>query len=671
MNTPDTGTGVDRDATVNLSGSSFAVPTAELPPGRYEILEYVTSGGSGAIFKGRHILLDKLVAIKMLNHESAEHLMRFQQEAKALAKLSHPNIIQVLELGTNTKGEPYLVMDWFDGCSLKEHLAGLGAVPISEAIPLLVKVAKAIGAAHRQGILHRDIKPGNIMVLRNRDGSLEAKLVDFGIAKDIGDKTSSTQSGAAIGTPLYMSPEQGGGKKISKRSDLYSFGCVMFEVLTGHPPFEAESSVEILQKHRSEEPPRLRAKNKKAAVPPHIEELVYKLLSKNPDERPESAEEVVARLESTGDESPSKKKLSGKTVLIRMSIAIAMLIVAAMLYQISSLDGGSTEANKILNKKTSLSKPKRYVPETLAKLTDMAARKTRNKTAEASATQKKVNWSQLTLNDANLEAEVGAHWQTEELLLFGNPITDRGLKALAILPLRDLDISFTAVSGSGLASFQKPEVLSRLNIGNCFVTNEALKALAHFRNLEDLSINDNKNVTDLSTVAKLPNLRKLSVAGTRIDYNGLLPLANCKRLEHLKLSGVKLTPAMVKVVTKLKNLTILEIRGTGIDDHSIEEIATNLPNLVALNIGSNPITKKALIILGECSRLQEVYVAGCKRLTEQDIASFMATHQGCKLITKTTVVEGDFNVPFVKSLLDDFRTPDTETNSKQKSKIEF
>lgn len=671
-NTPDALKDVvDQDATLSLSDPTLS--SEDLPGGRYEILSYVTSGGSGAIFKARHVLLDKVVAIKLLNHESAEHLMRFQQEAKTLAKLSHPNIIQVLELGSDKNGGPYLVMDWFEGCTLREHLAKLGAMPLAEAIPLLVQICRAISAAHRQGVLHRDIKPSNIMVARNRSGHLDVKLVDFGIAKDIGNKPSYTQSGAAIGTPLYMSPEQAAGKKISVRSDLYSLGCVMYEVFTGHPPFEADSSVEVLQKHRCEQPPKLKAKNRKVMVPPHIEALIYKLLSKAPEDRPESAQQVAAALEGSGEAKPSLAKiLFSRKTLTRSTIALALLVVAAMIFhEISGLNVLPNDLHKWLTKTTSLSKPKRHVPETLVSLTDYAAQKTRTKTAKVGPAQKAVNWARLGLNDESLAAEVGPHWQIEKLFLTGNPITDKGLKSLSILPLEELDISYTAATGSGLKHLQKPELLKKLNMDNAFVTNEALNALKSLRNLDDLSVSDNQKVTTLTAVRQLHKLTRLSAGKTKLDYKGLLPLEQCQQLIYLKLSGVKMTPAMIQIVSSLKNLRVLEIKDAQLTDESIKSIA-KIPNLIALNIGDNrAITRKSLDELGKCPRLEEIYIAGCAKLTEQDIQGFRSVNPVCRLILKTTNTEGDFNVPFVKSLLGEFRDIEDDVKSKQKSKIDL
>lgn len=666
MNTPDALTDVEQDVTVKVSPSLAAT---DLPGERYEVLEYVTSGGSGAIFKGRHVLLDKTVAIKMLNHESAEHLMRFQQEAKALAKLSHPNIIQVLELGTNAKGEPYLVMDWFDGCSLKEHLAKLGAMPLSEAVPLLVKVARAIGAAHRQGILHRDIKPGNIMVARTRDGGLEAKLVDFGIAKDIGDKPSSTQSGAAIGTPLYMSPEQAGGKKISVQSDLYSFGCVMFEVFTGYPPFEADSTVEVLQKHRSEQPPKLKTKNRKVAVPPHIEELIYLLLSKSPEERPQSVEEVVEILESDGKEQRKAKPSERRTIILRAAIVAFILIVAAaMAYQINGIGVLPTEIKKVWEARPSKHPKKHFVPETLTGLTSLTSSRAHEKASKTLPSQKVVNWSGLSMDDQTLKSEMGTHFQTEELILSANPITDQGLKALANSPLRDLNLSFTAVTGSGLAALEQPELLKRLNLKECFATNKTLNTLARFHNLEDLNITANREVSDLSVVAKLPKLKELSAGELKITHKALLPLQKCENLTHLKLNGTKLTPKMIDAIAGIESLEVLELSNTGLTSASLKPLV-KLPRLTAINLGGNVVTTATLKVLGACPTLQEIYVSEeTSKLSDQDLANFYAEHPRCRIIVNSTESANDLNMPFMKSILDDFRKGASDTKSKQKPK---
>ena len=224
--------------------------------GHYEILSRIGEGGMSVVYKARHQLLNKIVAIKVLKPFLAMDqvkLARFQQEALSVYRLEHPNIIRVYHFEI-PKHEPFLVMDFLDGKPLSEIIVGEGNLPLERCISIFSQVCAGLQHAHEAGVIHRDIKPSNIIISRNEDGTDSVKIVDFGIAKVLDSETDGgiqgvTQAGEVFGSPLYMSPEQCAAKHVDARSDVYSSACVLYECLTGEPPFLGATALDTMQMH--------------------------------------------------------------------------------------------------------------------------------------------------------------------------------------------------------------------------------------------------------------------------------------------------------------------------------------------------------------------------------------------------------------------------------------
>jgi eukaryotic-like serine/threonine-protein kinase len=270
----------------------------------YQILSLVGKGGMGNVFKARHTLLDRDVAIKMLHSHlvaDPQTLRRFQQEAKAVSSLVHPNIVAAREFAMTTDGQPYIVMDFVDGRSLGEIIREQGVLDWQRFMSIFVPVCEALVCAHSHGIIHRDIKPGNIIISVDERGHEVARLVDFGIAKierPDGDSIGLTRTGDVVGSPLYMSPEQCLCRKVDARTDIYSLGCVMYEASTGELPFHGGSAYETIFMHVHELPKRFSAVCSKPLGRGDLEKLVLKMLEKDPDDRCESTQEVLDALRS-------------------------------------------------------------------------------------------------------------------------------------------------------------------------------------------------------------------------------------------------------------------------------------------------------------------------------------------------------------------------------------
>ncbi|MBD0024246.1 Stk1 family PASTA domain-containing Ser/Thr kinase [Gordonia pseudamarae] len=264
---------------------------------RYELGETLGFGGMSEVHFARDTLLNRDVAVKVLRADLARDpsfYLRFRREAQNAAKLNHPTIVQVFDTGeSQTEGGPlpFIVMEYVDGKTLRDILRSEGPLSPRQVMTWMADVAAAMDFSHRNGIVHRDMKPANVMI----DITGAVKVMDFGIARAMNDSTSTmTQTSAVMGTAQYLSPEQARGIKVDPRSDIYSMGCVLFELLTGQPPFTGDSPVAVAHQHVHEEPPR--PSSIRTDLSPELDSVILKAMSKNPANRYQSAADLRADL---------------------------------------------------------------------------------------------------------------------------------------------------------------------------------------------------------------------------------------------------------------------------------------------------------------------------------------------------------------------------------------
>lgn len=256
---------------------------------RYEILRKIGDGGMAFVYQARDKLLNRIVAVKVLRPEfvdDQEFLVKFKREAEAVASLSHPNIVNVYDVGEDGKVH-YIVMEYVDGQNLKEIIQNEGALEEYTALDIAKQIANALGAAHRNGIIHRDIKPHNILI--SKDGRL-VKVADFGIAKAVSSSTM-TNMGTVIGSVHYISPEQAKGKHLTSNADLYSLGIVLYEMIVGKVPFTGDSPISIALKHINENIEF--SEEDKVRIPKSVRTIILKLTEKNPENRYQTAENLI------------------------------------------------------------------------------------------------------------------------------------------------------------------------------------------------------------------------------------------------------------------------------------------------------------------------------------------------------------------------------------------
>jgi eukaryotic-like serine/threonine-protein kinase len=285
----------------------------ELIADRYELEELVGTGGMSSVYRARDRLLERQVAIKILHeHYSRDesYVERFRREARAAAKLSHPNIVTVIDRG-EAGGRQYIVFEFVDGQNLKQLISGRGRLPVRDALELGIEIGRALAFAHAQGLVHRDVKPQNVLL-----GNGDVKVTDFGIARSLDVNIGLTQTGTVLGTSEYLSPEQATGRQVDARTDEYSLGVVLYELLAGEPPYTGDSLVAVAMRHLNDPVPSISLA--RPDVPLRVDAALQRAMAKDPDDRFQSMSDFVVELgdclAGLGDQDAERTVISAPAV---------------------------------------------------------------------------------------------------------------------------------------------------------------------------------------------------------------------------------------------------------------------------------------------------------------------------------------------------------------------
>jgi serine/threonine-protein kinase len=322
--------------------------------GRYKLEAKLGSGGMSTVYLARDSTLDRQVAVKVMHREMSEQpdqLERFRQEARAVAKLSHPNVVAVIDAGEDG-GYPYIVFEYVEGETLKQRIARVGALDTQEALAYAIEIARGLTVAHARSMVHRDIKPQNVLI----DAEGRAKLTDFGISRQL-EQDGMTATGRVLGTTDYVAPEQAMGHGVDPRSDVYSLGVVLYEMLIGQVPFHADSQVGVAMKHVNEELPDVQQRRPEISAAAAL--VVERATDKDPARRYQEVGEMIddlstaleveaARAGSTTGEAtsvldavpPAKRQLSGRGRWSWAAIALIVLVGAGAVLAVALISGG-------------------------------------------------------------------------------------------------------------------------------------------------------------------------------------------------------------------------------------------------------------------------------------------------------------------------------------------
>jgi serine/threonine protein kinase len=616
--------------------TSFALLSV---PG-YEVLGELGRGGMGVVYKARDRALGRIVAIKMILggvHSGEDELARFRREAQAIASLHHPHVIQIHSWG-ECNGLPYIVLEYIEGGNLAECLRGQAQSPL-EAARLVLLLAGAVHAAHKCGIIHRDLKPSNILLApATDDRSLKSaygcpKISDFGLARRTDGPGNQTTPGKILGSPCYMAPEQAAGRNqdIGPATDIYALGAILYECLTGVPPFCGENMIQVLDKIRTELPKRPGAL--RPDVPAELETLCLKCLHKDPVGRPGSALELADSLRDWLEHFPdptgasrslpamalpdSDKKrealaVSQKRLRIWALCTAGALLAAAALLAWRPWNSWSAPDPNLTPEKQE-EQPLPFHDDRQAAVWALKMGGGSSARILESATNKKFGIFAL-------EGLPKEPFLLTGLNLFGNAITDKDLARLAELKhLKDLVLGKTAVKGPGLRYLANLPGLQSLELIDTPLDDEGIRRVGELRELSQLRMNSGKfKSASLASLRQLTALRTLTLDGDLAsdDIVAALGPLGITRLQ-LHAQGGQLSAAGVVALTQLPELRELTLDGR-ISAEACEETSA-LRNLTTLgfsmvDIGDNQVAK-----LRDLAGLRQLDLLNCARVTDDAV----------------------------------------------------
>ncbi len=525
---------------------------------KYEILSFIASGGNGSVYKARDTLRNVDVALKVLLIEGTDdkRLMRFQTEAQTSSKLRHQNIAKVYDFVLDGQ-TPYLIMEFVDGISLEELLAENQCLELPEFYTLFIQIAEAVSHAHKNGVVHRDLKPGNIVIKEEADGSTVAKILDFGVAKLIGRNDNpdvkQTPTGNIVGSPLYMSPEQARGAAITAQSDLYSFGALMYRCLTGYPPITGETSIETIMKVAKTPAPPL-AEQPGVDIPLELSTLVDRLLLKEPMDRPSITEHILPTLTELrdSDREPSVAVTAGDTIkpmTIKTNFSRYFLFLSLVCFV-----GGPVFCLYVYRKQVK----------------DAPIVKIFEDAIFENPTNPRTHRSKLKGPVINVE---------------GGKISDQDLASIEH-PLDVIEIKAGGTYLKSLSGIGRFTNLRNLEIGETDVTDQALKQLPQLKeNLLKLDLTRLPDITDagLVSVCQLTNLEDLNLSeSTGITPSGLRKLSALKKLKSLRLNELKdLSVADVRIfASAIEPDCVIDLSRTEkISEKDFERLGAEFPDI--------------------------------------------------------------------------------------------
>lgn len=598
--------------------------------GQFRVEKILGAGGMSVVYKCTDLVVNRPVAVKVLQKHLAfeeRWVMRFRHEAVAIGRLSHPNIVRVHHFDAQ-EDEPFIVMDFVDGIALSDSLSFGGALSVARSVKLICEAMDALAHAHANGVVHRDLKPSNIMIVNANTPEESVRILDFGIAK-IAEEESNyklTQTGEVLGSPLYMSPEQCAGRPAFERSDQYSIGCVLFECLTGHPPFVGDSSINIIVQHMNEVPPTLKQASLGKSFSPELEAVVKRLLQKNPEHRFASMAEAKAALEATLSKeikSTSVLKLNLNDEKRRSGLIVAATVFGGVL----SLAAGGVFVQSMLGGEHLEDKPVEQVSivstkmegefgdKGLADYLQHDEHRRLDTSFDAGAHGFKI------MTDKGL-AMIAKMPNLGELKLTNcGEITADGFKSLWDTPrLENLDVSGIMMSDEHLRNIARINNLSRLNLNGTRVHASSLAELADTK-LRVLSVcNDDINEDGCLAISKINSLQELNIAQNQRAGRGLKDIVTMPNLDTLKAGDTHLNDEDLLEWSNVINMRNLDVSHNFIGDNAIPKIL-RMQHLERLNVSDTEITDAGLMQLVELKDLQHVNVRGCK-VSKQAVSDF-------------------------------------------------
>ncbi len=604
--------------------------------GDYEILNLLGTGGMGFVYEARHRVLNKVYALKTIRADRMNETIwrRLQVEAQAIARMSHPNIVGIHNFGMH-EGRPFYAMDLLEGTSLTEKLKK-GPLPLEQALQIFIEVCCGLNYAHKKGIIHRDIKPGNIILLQSADASgAKVKIVDFGIAKLAGTSDPNNQNltsiGEIFGSPLYMSPEQCLAERTDARSDVYSVGCTLFETLTGQPPFRGNNQMQTMMLHQGQPAPTLAEKAPKILFPEALEQVVAKMLAKKPMERYQHLAAVAEDLERINALATSKENV--ETNQIKRNLALAVVAIASCTLVVSSFAFLAISGTTTIPALTRLFVGKK----------DLSTSKVESKVNEQTATIIKVEKAPQNRLTGPVCSYV--HRNNKLIKVFNFPNLQFGIitpnddmrkgwlarghiecpaETKLTFTAKDKMMShpenFKAFRNGDFSSIElrylaegkppKSDAMFALPEASMADISGALKQMAHLDKLPSLSLAHCTQTTDedIALLNQFPHLTDLELINTNAKGGELAKLTYLKNLRNLDFTACRQISPLLRALAGSKNMVCLkanELSDGPLSKEDISNIAT-LPNLEKLEINSDGVNNEAIEILARLPKLKDL-----------------------------------------------------------------
>ncbi|MGE0261341.1 MAG: protein kinase [Candidatus Obscuribacterales bacterium] len=575
----------DDQEELSLGGGSFPVE-------RYKPLRQLGSGGGGSVYLARDKLLNKLVAVKLLHMLEASRLIAFQEEARATSSLDHPSIIRVLDFGVTGEAVPYMVLDYVPGSSLEDVLKDRKRLPWALCQKIFALVCDGLIHAHQHGVYHRDITPGNILL--GSGGENEVRIIDFGISRVVGQEGES--GGATIaGAPFYMSPDQGRGLSYSSRSEVYSLACVLFEALTGRPPFQGETALRTLQMHAEAAPPLLREALGEEP-PAGLSELLERALAKDPDDRFESIADFKAALEAIEvgvDGGPAIAPLQSKAgfnIMPVLAVFCAVLVAGGAAFYLQKRDAvkpGKRTPSKEEIKKEQI---KREVEESEAHAIDdieqalnwtggkwkrvveknvveMEGHNIDDDDFESIASKADFRAVKVTM-ESTASGKGLIHLKGHPLERFWTMSTNFGDEGAASLLAATPDVRVVKIQSAGrltidgiesLAALPKLSFLQLRMIFN--LPPGFARALSKSKSLQNLTLDFSKPVSarDIEALADCPGLHSLRLTGVESVDDSFIPSLKMLKVARLVIDDTRISDDGLKELASLKSLKNIQV----------------------------------------------------------------------------------------------------------------
>lgn len=599
---------------------------------RYEIYELIGEGGAGSVYKARDKMLDVTVAIKVMNSDlQGTAAARLQREAIAAGKLKHKNIAKVFDFGLTADDLTYMVMEYLPGKTLQDYIKEKEKLSSGEAIPVFLQLCDGLAYAHKNGVIHRDLKPSNVILMKDGKAWV-AKILDFGVAHLESDQRLTT-TGAVVGSPLYMSPEQALSQEVTVQSDIYSMGCLMYETLSGSPPFRGETVIETLQMHKSATPASL---DETYSVAQPLALVVQQCLEKEPESRPSSvqalkeslekvSQAIKPRVEKVPDELSESvdfgkvnrgiiARFSNKTAIITGSSVILLAVLFLSYFSARYLQNAFVPApSKDYENREEFSRPKdAYMYDGDEKVSIIKMSETTSRGVgtgicdEDLKAVKKDSLAILRIEGKNFTGsglKYLAGCPIVHLELCSDQLTDENLKYLAQFPkLANLAIEDAPITDAGVKEIGKCSNLNQLYFRCPKLTNKCVDYLAPGNKLTSLRFRSGQFTDQVGdSLVLLPRLKQLEILDCKnLTENFASKLKN-KFLNSLNLD-CGYSSESLKAITKLplNQLILIEC----VVDRQLLKALSSMPYLKALCLSSIKYKEADLPLLSKVPQLQ-------------------------------------------------------------------